>query len=231
MSILRTQREAKRTKSSLLEKHLATRNADTAATVAASLPQETSCTTATAGTGQLVSLETISSPKYAFVPSEEGEKEFKVDDKERDSASTTGVTISTTTPGMAGVEQLVTIDGTEVLLMAHVKEEGGNWDDSARGNGPPLKMSLVAVDPLTRRSSRLSLKAEDIAAIACCSTAAEGTARAVGLEDGREHVTASVGRQAERTFAAVLKSLTLFNSRRKGVFILSYKGRKPMAPH
>lgn len=118
---------------------------------------------------------------------------------------------------MARLERVVTIDGTEVHLTAHVKEAAaGGGGDGGEGGDQPMEMLLVAVDKKARRSSRLSLDAADIGEIV---DGAHQDSR--GLRKG--------GPQG--VLSAVLRKLTLFNSRRKDLFILSYRGKKVIAPH
>lgn len=125
---------------------------------------------------------------------------------------------TTTTPGVVRLERVVTIDGTEVHLTANVKNGGGTNEHSCKGgNDQPMEMLLVAVDKKARRSSRLSLDAADIAEI-------------VGT-DQDSSPGSKITNGAQRAVAAVLQKLTVFNSRRKDLFILSYKGRKVVAPH
>lgn len=122
------------------------------------------------------------------------------------------------TPGVAHLERVVTIDGTEVHLTAHVKEaaaaDGGGGGENG---GQPVGMLLVAVDKRARRSSRLSLDAADIGEIV-------GGAH----QDGRG---GGARKGPKAALSAVLQRLTLFNSRRKDLFILSYRGKKVIAPH
>lgn len=125
--------------------------------------------------------------------------------------------VSTATPGVVRLERDVTIDGTEVQLTAHVKEVGSGTDG---GEGKSMKMLLVAVEKKARRSSRLSLEAADLGNIVS----------AVGGTDKRQGGGGIIG-GALGAFSAVLKALTVFNSRRKDLFILSYKGKKVVAPH
>lgn len=120
-----------------------------------------------------------------------------------------------TTPGVARLERVVTIDGTEVHLTAHVK--GAVGGGGVEINGQPMEMLLVAVDKKARRSSRLSLDAADIGKII--------GARQAGKEGG------DVKKGAKGALSVVLQKLTLFNSRRKDLFILSYRGKKVIAPH
>lgn len=122
---------------------------------------------------------------------------------------------STTTPGVARLERVVTIDGTEVHLTAHVKE--ATVDGGGVETNQPMEMLLVAVDKKARRSSRLSLDAADVGEIVG------------GNQAGKGGDTASKG--AQGALSAVLQKLTLFNSRRKDLFILSYRGKKVVAPH
>lgn len=115
------------------------------------------------------------------------------------------------TPGVARLERVVTIDGTEVHLTAHVKQaavDGGGGE-----NDQPSEMLLMAVDKKARRSSRLSLDAADIGEI-------------VGAHQGGGNDGGSVKKGAQGALSAVLQKLTLFNSRRKDLFILSYRGKK-----
>lgn len=123
---------------------------------------------------------------------------------------------TTATPGVARLERVVTIDGTEVHLTAHVKDGGGASEGrGVGGNDQPMEMLLVAVDKKARRSSRLSLGAADIAEI-------------VGADRGG---SGKIVKGAQEALSAVLQKLTVFNSRRKDLFILSYKGKKVVAPH
>lgn len=135
--------------------------------------------------------------------------------------------LSTTTaaPGVLRLERAVTIDGTEVHLTADVK--------GVDGSGNPLEMLLVAVDKKAHRSSTLSLEAADIQSIvrgeqagAHSGPGGNGKESAGGGGGGGG---ASLG--PREMLSAVLKTLTVFNSRRKGLFILSYKGKKVVAPH
>ncbi|CAB1107096.1 unnamed protein product [Ectocarpus sp. CCAP 1310/34] len=135
-----------------------------------------------------------------------------------------GISATDTAPGLARLETVVTIDGTEVHLTAHVKEVVDT--DAARGSGDggedhkkPLEMLLVAVDKKSRRSSRLSLKAPDIAEIVASHHGGGG--------GGGAKITTGV----QGALRAVVKKLTVFNSRRKDLFILSYKGKQVTAPH
>lgn len=122
--------------------------------------------------------------------------------------------VSTTVPGMARLDRVVTIDGTEVHLTAHVKEAGaGGGGESDQ----PMEMLLVAVDRKARRSSRLSLDAADIGEIVGARQAGKGGSNVI--------------RGAQGALSAVMQKLTLFNSRRKDLFILSYRGKKVVAPH
>lgn len=135
-----------------------------------------------------------------------------------------GISATDTAPGLARLETVVTIDGTEVHLTAHVKEvvdgdaaasgSGGGGED----NDKPIEMLLVAVDKKSRRSSKLSLKAPDITEIVASSHHGGGS--------GAKTTTGVQG-----ALRAVVKKLTVFNSRRKDLFILSYKGKKVIAPH
>lgn len=115
------------------------------------------------------------------------------------------------------------IDGTEVHLTAHVG--GGVIDDDTSGavgtgaDGKAVEMLLVVVDKKTRRSSRLSLDAAEVSEIVCGD----------GVGWGDKGVAKVKGARA--ALSAVLRKLTLFNSRRKDLFILSYKGKKVVAPH
>jgi len=81
-------------------------------------------------------------------------------------------------------------------------------------------MLLVAVDKKASRSSRLSLDATDIEEIVGGGGGAD--------RDGKDGY-ARKGPKA--VLSAVLQKLTLFNSRRKDLFILSYRGKKVVAPH
>ncbi|CAM9594340.1 unnamed protein product [Ectocarpus sp. 6 AP-2014] len=139
-----------------------------------------------------------------------------------------GISATDTAPGLARLETVVTIDGTEVHLTAHVKEVVDT--DAVRGSGDggedsnkPLEMLLVAVDKKSRRSSRLSLKAPDITEIVASHHGGGGGG------GGGGGVRTSTGVQG--ALRAVVKKLTVFNSRRKDLFILSYKGKKVTAPH
>lgn len=114
-------------------------------------------------------------------------------------------------------EKDVMIDGTEVRLMADVKEAGGTGNGRAR---VAEEMKLLAVDKKSRKSTTLTLEAADIRDI-------------VGPVD--RPTSASGGgwdsdAGASEAFAAVLKRLTIFKSHQKILFILSYKGKKVMTP-
>lgn len=123
--------------------------------------------------------------------------------------------ISTDTPESARLEKVATIDGTEVQLTAHVKEVGGGTEGSV---GKYTEMLIVAVDTKTRRSSSLLLEATDVRDIVDKGT--------------DERLYSDAGKFGAATvFSAVLKRLTVFNSRRKDLFILSYRGKKVVAPH
>lgn len=125
--------------------------------------------------------------------------------------------LSTAPPGALRLERAVTIDGTEVHLTADVK-----YID---GGGKPLEMLLVAVDKKARRSSRLALEATDIQSIVGESaTQSSAESNNTGSGGGTSLGTREV-------FSAVVKALTVFNSRRNDLFILSYKGKKVVAPH
>eukprot|EP00752_Nemacystus_decipiens_P009312 g8321.t1 len=125
-----------------------------------------------------------------------------------------------THPGVARLERVVTIDGTEVHLTAHVKEGASDGADGEETD-QPMEMLLVAVDKKARRSSRLSLDAADVREIIGYGSHQDG-------EKGGDAREAAGPRAA---LSAVLKKLTLFNSRRKDLFILSYRGKKVVAPH
>lgn len=134
----------------------------------------------------------------------------------------------TTAPGATRLERVLAIDGTQISLTAYVKEP-----EERGSTGSPLEMDVKAVDVKTRRSSCLVLKPDDFAAIERSATAAaEGHAGveddgcAPGAADGL-----TVAGRARIAFARVVKSLTVFNSRQKDLFILSYKGRKVAAQH
>lgn len=115
-------------------------------------------------------------------------------------------------------ENDVTIDGTEVRLMADVKEAGETGDGKVR---VAEEMKLLAVDKKSRKSTTLTLEAADIREI--MGPVDRPTSASGGRWDG--------GAGALEAFAAVLKILTIFKSHRKDLFILSYKGKKVMAPH
>lgn len=128
-------------------------------------------------------------------------------------------TTTTTTPGVACLETLVTIDGTEVHLTAHVKNGAGAGEDrGVEGSDQPTEILLVAVDKKARRSSKLSLNAADIAEI-------------VGTDQDGSRGSKKIVKGSQGVLSAVLQKLTVFNSRRKDLFILSYKGKKVVAPH
>eukprot|EP00903_Cladosiphon_okamuranus_P019974 g18352.t2 len=119
-------------------------------------------------------------------------------------------------PGVARLESVVTIDGSEVHLTAHVSQ--ADVDGAGGDNYQPTEMVLVAVDKKARRSSTLSLDAADIREI-------------VGAHESGDKDGGGVKKGAQGALAAVLQKLTLFNSRRKDLFILSYRGKKVVAPH
>lgn len=146
-----------------------------------------------------------------------GEADNKTD------STTISIVVAPTTPGVVSVERVVTIDSTEVQLTAQVK---GLKDDGVEGGGRPVEMSLVAFDRKTRRSSRLHLDAADIGSIV---GAVGETSSKWGSGGGGAGAGGRVG--ALQIFSTVLKSLTVFNSRRKELFILSYRGKKVDAPH
>lgn len=125
-------------------------------------------------------------------------------------------------PGLTRLEQVVTIDGTEVLLKAQVKE--------SRDRDQFLEMSILALDRKARRSSKLLLNTADIASIEHSAMAGGPNDRDVGYRSDADNCTVGTAR-ARTAFAVVVKSLTVFNSRRKDLFILSYKGRKVTAQH
>lgn len=136
----------------------------------------------------------------------------------------------TAEPGTTRLERVLTIDGTQILLTANVKDTASGEPN----NGDfPVEMSLLAVDMKARRSSSLLvLKSADFAAIERSVTAEQRRTRA----DGRVGTDApppalTIAERARKKFAIVVNSLTVFNSRRKDVFILSYKGRKVVAQH
>lgn len=118
-----------------------------------------------------------------------------------------------TTPGVTRLKRVLTIDGTEVHLTAHVK---GAVDEGRGKHDQPMEILLMAVDKKARRSSRLSLDAADIGEIVGAHKAGKG---------GR------VMKGAQAVLSAVLQKLTVFNSRRKDLFILSYRGKKIIATH
>lgn len=127
--------------------------------------------------------------------------------------------------GAARLDRVVTIDGTEVHLTAHV--QGMVTDDDGNGvvgtdadDRKPMEMLIVAVDQKGRRSSRLSLDAAEVAEIVCSSHGGGGGDMGAGKAKG-----------VHAALSAVLQKLTLFNSRRKDLFILSYKGKRVVAPH
>lgn len=129
------------------------------------------------------------------------------------------LTTTTTTPGVACLEKVVTIDGTEVHLTAHVKTGGGSSERRCvEGSDQPTEMLLVAVDKKARRSSRLSLDAADIAEI-------------VGADQDGSGDSKKIVKRTQGVLSSVLQKLTVFNSRRRDLFILSYKGKKVVAPH
>lgn len=143
----------------------------------------------------------------------------KVDNKAGN--TTTSVIMAPATPGVVSLERVVTIDGTEVQLTAQVKELNGGGVEG--GGDRSVEMSLVAFDKKTRRSSRLHLEAADIGSIVGAvgdTTSKRGGGGGTGSRVG-----------ALEIFSTVLKSLTVFNSRRKELFILSYRGKKVAAPH
>lgn len=125
--------------------------------------------------------------------------------------------LSTAPSGALRLERAVTIDGTEVHLTADVKD--------VDGGGKPLEMLLVAVDKKARRSSRLALEAADIQSIV-----GEGATHS-GAESNNKGSSGGTSLGAREVFSAVVKALTVFSSRRKDLFILSYKGKKVVAPH
>lgn len=147
------------------------------------------------------------------------------EDEETDGANETAVSDSlvddgdheddNATPGVSRLERVVTIDGTEVHLVAHVK---GAVEGDGGENDNPTEMLLVAVDKKARRSSRLSLDAADIEDI-------------VGAHQASNDGGNSATKGAQGALSAVLQKLTIFNSRRKDLFILSYRGKKVTAPH
>lgn len=125
----------------------------------------------------------------------------------------------TATPGFVRLERQVTIDGTEVQLTAHVCVD--------TVDGQEVKdMVLVAVDKKARRSSRLSLEGAEIESIV--NGAAQGGEDSQGGSSGDDGRST---RKAAGVFSAVVQALTVFNSRRKDLFILSYRGKKVVAPH
>jgi len=139
----------------------------------------------------------------------------KPGDEEKDAVNQTAESetiLTTATPGVTHLERVVTIDGTEVHLTANVREVAGGG--GAEDGDKPVEMLLVAVDKKARRSSRLSLDAAEISDI-------------VGAHRG----TGNVAEGPRGVLSAVLQKLTVFNSRRKDLFILSYKGKKVVAPH
>lgn len=138
-------------------------------------------------------------------------------DKVVNNTESTAAVVSIITPGVSRIEKVVTIDGTEVELTAHIKETAGS-----AGQDIPLEMLLVAVDKKARRSSRLALKAVDIGNI---------VGRVPGAEAGQDGGGGKPREGALGVFSTVLKALTVFNSRRKDLFILSYKGKEVVAPH
>ncbi|CAM9177989.1 unnamed protein product, partial [Scytosiphon promiscuus] len=127
--------------------------------------------------------------------------------------------------GGARLDSVVTIDGTEVHLTAHV--QGVVNDDGVNGvvgtdmDDEPMGMVIVAVDKKARRSSRLSLDAAEVAEIV------DSRHRGGGGGD----IYAAKTKGVHAALSAVLQKLTLFNSRRKDLFILSYRGKKVAAPH
>lgn len=131
--------------------------------------------------------------------------------------------IVTTMPDAVRLDSTTIIDGTEVELTAHVKEVS----ESPARNGirGAVEMEIEAVDKKARRSSTLSLGAGDVRFIveAGQDTQSEGNGGTGGAD-------LSTSRALE-AFLAVLKKLTLFKSRRKNVFLLSYKGKNVSAPH
>lgn len=153
-----------------------------------------------------------------------GKIDYKADNST--AAATSGIIVPPAIPGVVSLERVVTIDGTEVQLKAQVKElNDGGYEGEGRGG--PVEMSLVAFDKKTRRSSTLQLKAADIGIIL-------GTVGGDGGNGGGGRGSGGGGGGRAGTlniFATVLKSLTVFNSRRKDLFILSYRGKKIAAPH
>lgn len=144
-------------------------------------------------------------------------------DNKADNTTTSTIVAPASTPGVVSLERVVTIDGTEVQLTAQVKELHDNDGGGVEGGGDrSVEMSLVAFDKITRRSSRLHLEAADIGSIV-------GAVGDAGSERGGGSGGARIG--ALEIFSTVLKSLTVFNSRRKELFILSYRGKKIAAPH
>lgn len=146
-----------------------------------------------------------------------GKIDYKADNST--AAATSGIIVPPAIPGVVSLERVVTIDGTEVQLKAQVKElNDGGYEGEGRGG--PVEMSLVAFDKKTRRSSTLQLKAADIGIILGTVGGDGGNGGGGGGRTGTLDI-----------FATVLKSLTVFNSRRKDLFILSYRGKKIAAPH
>lgn len=135
----------------------------------------------------------------------------------------------TAEPDTTRLEQVLTIDGTQILLTAHLKDTASG----EQSNGDPVEMSLRAVDMKARRSSSLLvLKSEDFAAIERSVTAGQRHAEAGGeVATVAPPPALTVTERARKKFAMVVKSLTVFNSRRKDLFILSYRGRKVAAQH
>lgn len=132
----------------------------------------------------------------------------------------------TTAPGETRLERTLVIDGTQVSLTAYVKEA------KERDTGSPFEMDVEAVDMKTRRSSRLVLKEDDFEAIKrLTAVAAEGHAEVGGGSCGPGGDTSTLAERARIAFGAAVKSLTVFNSRKRDLFILSYKGRKVAAQH
>ncbi|CAM9325009.1 unnamed protein product [Hapterophycus canaliculatus] len=126
--------------------------------------------------------------------------------------------------GAGRLERVVTIDGTEVHLIAHVQGwvkdgDANNVVVSTDADDKPVGMLLLAVDKGTRRSSSLSLDAAEVAQITC------------SRQNGGSDLGAAKVTGAHAALSAVIQKLTLFNSRRKDLFILSYKGKKVVAPH
>lgn len=139
----------------------------------------------------------------------------KAGDEEKEAANQTAESetiLATATPGVTHLERVVTIDGTEVHLTADFREVVDEGE--AKSGDKPVEMSLVAVDKKARRSSRLSLDAAEIDEIV-----------------GAHRVGGTAAKGPGGVLSAVLQKLTVFNSRRKDLFILSYKGKKVVAPH